>query len=493
MRSQLTLAVWACCGLGCFQPGVVPLPAGLPLGGARILVVESRSGVLTARTLEQDTALLADLSLEPSLHLVAYSVPLETLGLSAPEGVLELAPPEEPPPQAEPLPPGWTAYVLRANAWEPEAPSEGPLPKLRLRADPCPALGQEDRFTFEPNQPVHALLPLGPGEELVLTAPEAYWLPEAHIATYVLGSTLARRPSIERAIARTSTAISNPAGFRVGSEQWMVADDGALFRFNVDGSVEAKPLRFPRHSHLLAAAGNYDAQHRLEVFALTRFVRADDGGPLNGELFHLRPGGAQWEATHFPDGAPRLDCNGNFAFTSLELRGPGVVRFTFEGNALYTYDAVQGRFERERIGDGLGVCAASVHLSPRYGELMVLHNTAGVGHSVLYQRAPGGWTEILADDRLTHRGFAELGGELFVVGRMGALLPLRIYPQQGGPPLVGLCPAQLAGGQDISVLDHDDTTVWYDQGLSDQTRLVGRAQLVDPAASMVPDPKDGAP
>ena len=46
-----------------------------------------------------------------------------------------------------------------------------------------------------------------------------------------------------------------------------------------------------------------------------------------------------------------------------------------------------------------------------------------------------------------------MGGEIYVVARGGHLAPIRAFAQQDLPPLVGSCPAQLAGGEDIAIID----------------------------------------
>lgn len=473
----------------CVEVTSIPYPPGSSVG-LELLMVEGPSGAWSARAVSPGSALLGPSLEGTAVYLVRFEQSTDALGVLVLDGEVELAPLDAPPPQARPLPPSWEAFRLVSNAWV-EEPTSGPLSRLRLVAEPCPTLGQEVRLALESREPVRALLPFGPGRELVITGNEH--LGTAEINAYVLSSTLTRRRDIEAGITSTASPLANPAGFMAGDDRYLVSDDGALLRIDLDGRVVARASRFLRRSHVLAAAGAYDDQGRLEAFALTRFVREGQGTVREGELYHLAPGASDWEATGFPDGAPRVACSGAFAFGSLMLAGPGVARFTYQSATVYEYQAGTHRFTREQLDSLEQYCEASIHRSPRLGEWAVVSTEGPPARSTLFHHPAQGWSPLLVDDTLTRRGFVELGGEIYVVSRGGHLTAIRAYPQQDLPPLVGACPSQLSGGEDIAVIDGDGTTVYFDQTQDDKTRLIGRAAIVDPGATMVPDGKGGAP
>lgn len=473
----------------CVEVRSIPLPTDASQG-LQLLILEAQSGAWSATVVNPGAELLGPALDATPVHLVVFEQSAEALGVLVVDGRVELAPLDAAPPLARPLPPSWHAYKLNGTSWVDE-PSVGPLSHVRLVADPCPTLGQEARFQLETDEPVRALLPFGPDQELVVTGNEH--LGTAELNAYVLGSTLARRRDIEAGLNSSSALITAPVGFMVGEDRWLVANDGALMRIDLDGQVTALPTRFPPTSHVLAAGGSYDDQRRLEAFALTRFVREGQGTLVRGELYHLAPGAADWEATGFMDGAPRIECASAFAFGSLTVAGPGVVRFTYQSATVYEYQAAMGRFTRERV-DGLDqYCEASIHRSERFGEWVVVSTEGPPSRSTLFYRGAQGWSPLLVNDSLTRRGFVEMAGEIFVVSRGGHLMPVRAYPQQDLPPLVGSCPSQLAGGVDIAIIDAAGSTVYFDQTQEDKTRFVGRAAIVDPNATMVPDGKGGKP
>lgn len=474
----------------CVPVTSIPFPPDTSAGLA-LLAIESPSGAWSAIAVSPGSSLLGPSLEASSIHLLRFERSADELGILLIDGKVELAPLDAAPPLARPLPPSWRAYGLEETTWALE-PSNGPISRLRLVADPCPTLGQEVRLELETEGPVRALLPFGPDQELVLTGTEH--VPNVELNVYVAGSTLTRRRDIEAEIVRTSSAISSPAGFMAGDDRWVVSDDGTLLQIDLEGRVSPLHARFPRSSHVLAAAGAYDDQHRLEAFALTRFVREGQGSFADGELYYLAPGASEWEATGFQGGAPRIECSGAFAFASMVLAGPGVVRFTYQSAVVHEYQAGPRRFLKERVGDSSEqYCDASIHRSDRLGEWVVVSTEGPPARSSLFHRTAQGWSRLLEDDSLTRRGFVEMGGEIYVVARGGHLAPIRAFAQQDLPPLVGSCPAQLAGGEDIAIIDAAGSTVYFDQTRSDRTRYLGRASIVDPASTMVPDGKGGKP
>lgn len=474
----------------CVPVASIPFPPDAS-AGLTLLAIEGPSGAWSATAVSPGSALLGPSLEASSIHLLRFDQSADELGILLIDGKVELAPLDATPPLARPLPPSWRAFELKGTTWA-EEPSTGLVSRLRLVADPCPALGQEVRLELDTTGPVRALLPFGPDQELVITGTEH--VPNVELNAYVVGSTLTRRRDIEAEIVRTSSVIANPAGFMAGDDRWLVSDDGTLLRIDLEGRVFALRARFPRSSHVLAAAGAYDDQQRLEAFALTRFVREGQGSLADGELYYLAPGASEWEATGFQGGAPRIECSGAFAFSSLVLAGPGVVRFTYQSAVVHEYQAGPRRFLKERVGDSSEqYCEASIHRSDRLGEWVVVSTEGPPSRSSLFHHPAQGWSRLLEDDSLTRRGFVEMGGEIYVVSRGGHLAPIRAYAQRDLPPLVGSCPAQLAGGQDIAIIDAAGSTVYFDQTRSDRTRYIGRASIVDPSSTMVPDGKGGKP
>lgn len=456
-------------------------PIDWPLAGdgPQILVIEDSAGALEALLVHPGRASLFAPPHGARLYAVSYQTSLEMLRLPLDGDRLLLAPEGVPPERARPLPAGYEArFYSPEMGWGP-VPQASALDRLRLRFPECPTVTGGELIILDTRQDLRAVLPMPSGEVFLLTSAglfqdETQNVQEVSQVYLVSSSTTVRRPDIERALQRASTAtVTDPASFQLGGAHHIVLNDGAIVRLDEHGALTpVRPgLRFSIAAPLVAVAARETAG-QLEAFALTR-PQHPTSAP--GELYYLAPGAPNWRATGFRRGAYRDDCR-LWQFTSLTME-PGKARFAYRRAFVYEYDASSGTFSAEQIeGSPDDYCRTWLLSSPRFGELAILDEPGLSARGILSRRTEGRWTRLGALDGITGRGVFELGGELFVYSNQGGFRALRIFEPQGGPGWGLACPSELGSAGDTNLAVPVGDEVYYETKQSDRL-AVGRARV----------------